>query len=272
MTDCRVLYLDLMKKCLTDYIYADVQERPTLASKHITAGSIVGHTTPGIPDHEYSVYCESCRVNGMDVPAYAHTMIGMFRLNNIQHCVEQVIVNKIPGDLMECGVWRGGACIFMRAILEAYGVKDKRVWIADSFEGLPLPDCENYPKDIGDKFNKESLMAVSLERVKQNFDRYWLLDEQDVFLKGWFKDTLPNAPIEKLAVLRLDGDMYESTMEGLVNLYPKLSVGGYLIVDDYGHLPACKSAVEDYRNKHGITEQIINIDWCGVYWRKLDEI
>jgi len=269
MTDCRVLYLDLMKKCLMDYIYADVQEHPTLPARHMMAGEIVGHTSPGVPDHKYDVYCQVCRVNGMDVPIYAHTMIGNFRLNNIQHCVEQVIINKIPGDLMECGVWRGGACIFMRAVLMAYGVTDKKVWVADSFEGAPPPDCENYPADEGDKFNREKLLAVSLERVEDNFDRYWLLDNQVAFLKGWFRDTLPNAPIKKLSVLRLDGDMYESTMEALVSLYPKLSIGGYLIVDDYGVLPACRSAVEDYRKEHSITDEIIKADWCGIYWRKL---
>jgi O-methyltransferase len=90
--------------------------------------------------------------------------------------------------------------------------------------------------------HKARELAVSLEQVKANFDRYGLLDDQVRFLKGWFRDTLPVAPIERLAVLRLDGDMYESPMDTLVNLYPKLSEGGYVIVDDYGAIPACRQA------------------------------
>ncbi len=106
-----------------------------------------------------------------------------------------------------------------------------------------------------------------MEQVQSNFRAYDLLDDQVVFLKGWFKDTLPTAPIEKLAILRLDGDMYESTMDGLNNLYDKLSPGGFCIVDDYG-LPGCKLAIDDYRKEHGITDVMIQVDWTGWYWRK----
>ena len=94
------------------------------------------------------------------------------------------------------------------------------------------------------------------------------MDDQVCFLKGWFKDTLPTAPIEKLAILRLDGDMYESTMDGLRSLYHKLSPGGFLIVDDYGAVDACREAVCDFRNEHGIDDEIVKIDWGGVYWQK----
>ena len=103
---------------------------------------------------------------------------------------------------------------------------------------------------------------------RRNFERYCLLDEQVRFLKGWFSDTLPDAPIEELAVVRLDGDLYESTMDGLVNLYPKLSPGGYCIIDDYGHIDACRQAVDDYRSAHGIEEEMLVIDGAGSYWRR----
>jgi hypothetical protein len=199
----------------------------------------------------------------------AHTMIGLKRLDNIQYCVEEVIKNNIPGDLIETGVWRGGATILMRAILKTHGITNRRVWVADSFEGLPKPEGEIYPHDRGDKHYTHKELAVSLEQVKQNFQKYGLLDEQVCFLKGWFKDTLPNATIERISVARLDGDMYESTMDALNNLYHKISVGGFLIVDDYGAVKGCKNAVLDFRNKHAIKEKIITIDWTGVYWQKL---
>jgi hypothetical protein len=195
-------------------------------------------------------------------------MIGGKRLNNIQFCIEDVIARNVPGDLIETGVWRGGATILMRGILKAYGITDRRVFAADSFEGLPPPDTARYPHDAGDQHHQVGALAVSLDEVKANFQRYDLLDEQVCFLKGWFKDTLPSAPIQKLAVARLDGDMYESTLDALTHLYPKLSPGGYLIVDDYGAIPACAAAVHDYRNAHHITEPIIDIDGYGVYWQR----
>lgn len=207
------------------------------------------------------------REEGLFWPRYADTMVGLKRLDNIQFCVQTVLVENIEGDLIETGVWRGGSCIFMRAILAAFGVNNRKIFVADSFEGLPPPDIEKYPADKGDIHYKQRLLAVTKEEVENNFRKYDLLDEQVVFLKGWFKDTLPKVPIEKLSVIRLDGDMYSSTMEALDNLYPKLSAGGFCIIDDYG-LVGCKKAVDDYRERNHITREIVRVDWTGVYWRK----
>jgi len=209
------------------------------------------------------------RMNGEDWPLYADSMIGYKRMSNIQDCVISVIKNNVPGDLIETGVWRGGSVIFMRAILKAFNVTDRIVWAADSFEGLPEPEPDKYQEDKGDVFYTFDELRISLDVVKSNFRKYDLLDDQVKFLKGWFKNTLPTAPIEKLAVLRLDGDMYESTMDGIVNLYPKLSVGGFLIVDDWGSVKGCQAAINDYRKKHGITEEIIPIDYEAVYWKRV---
>lgn len=241
------LYLELMKKCLTDLIYGQTHEEVNLQGQ---------------------TFDEHRREQGMDWPLCAHTMIGLQRLENIQFCVEDVLQRQVPGDLIETGVWRGGATIFMRAILKAYNIIDRIVWVADSFEGLPLPNLDEYPMDIGDKHHEFKELAISIEQVQLNFQKYDLLDHQVRFLKGWFRDTLPSAPIQKLAVLRLDGDMYESTIQALNALYPKLSIGGYLIVDDYGAIPSCKKAIIDYREKHQILDTIIPIDWTGVYWQK----
>lgn len=209
----------------------------------------------------------AARENGLGWPLNGYSMIGMKRMNNIQHCIETALADGIEGDFIETGVWRGGACIFAKALFEIYGA-DRKVWVADSFQGLPEPDTEHYPEDAGDDLYTIEQLRVSEEDVRDNFRRFDLLDDNVVFLKGWFKDTLPAAPVEKLAVVRLDGDMYESTMDGLVHLYPKLSPGGFLIVDDYGVIPACRKAVHDYRVKHGITEDIIDIDGSGHFWRK----
>lgn len=216
---------------------------------------------------KHTIYDEP-QLEGGIWPSTAHTMIGFQSLDNLQFCVEDVLANDVPGDFIETGVWRGGASILMRAALKAHGVENRTVWVADSFEGLPPPNPEKYPHDAGDKAYTATELAISLEEVQSNFQRYGLLDDQVRFLKGWFSDTLPDAPIEKLAVARLDGDMYESTMDALTNLYPKLSVGGYLIVDDYGAVPACRQAVHDYREANDIDEEIHSIDQTGVFWQR----
>jgi O-methyltransferase len=209
------------------------------------------------------------RKRGRDHPVDAFTMIGTDRLDNIQYCAQTVMREGVPGDFVETGVWRGGASIFMRAMLEAFGDTNRVVWCADSFKGLPAPNVKEFPQDKDADWHLNPTLAIPLEEVKKNFQRFDLLDDRVKFLVGWFSDTLATAPISQIAILRLDGDMYESTMDALHPLYPKVSSGGFVIVDDYG-IPqdACRRAVHDYRAQHNIREPIIDIDGWAVYWRK----
>lgn len=202
-----------------------------------------------------------------NITELSHTMIGRKRLENVQYCVETVLAENIKGDLIETGIWRGGACIFMQGILKAYGATDRNIWAADSFEGVPPP---TWLEDEGFDISARVLpvLAVSLDEVKELFSRYGLLDENVKFLKGWFKDTLKSAPIEQLAILRLDGDLYESTMDALISLYDKVTPGGFVIVDDYGSCPPCKRAIDDFRSQRGIADTLHIIDVQSVYWRK----
>jgi hypothetical protein len=197
----------------------------------------------------------------------SHTMIGRLRMNNLEFCLNNILADRVPGDLIETGVWRGGATIFMRGFLKAHGLTDRMVWVADSFEGLPTPSLE---QDAGYDLSPRHWpsLAISLDQVQDLFRRYGLLDAQVRFLKGWFKDTLPSAPIERLALLRLDGDLYESTMDALTPLYDKLSPGGYVIVDDYASCPPCGRAVDTFRERRDIADPLIPIDEASVYWRK----
>ena len=144
MNNPRELYIDLIKKILANTIYED--------------------------DAFHIPYDFSRREVGQDHPKIAHTMIGLKRLNNIHYCLEQIIANNIPGDCIETGVWRGGATILMRAILKAYNDNTRRVWVADSFEGLPLTNPDKYPADKGyDLFHDMPHLVVSLDAVKNNF-------------------------------------------------------------------------------------------------------
>lgn len=268
------MYIDLLEKVLTDFHRIEKGEhRPITWGKSGWKQRLLFPLDNLLSTKDYRV-CKYIhpdirkRTEGADWPFAAETMIGLKRLRNIRYCVEQVIDKNVKGDLIETGVWRGGATIYMRAILKAYDVKDRCVWVADSFEGLPKPEADLYEQDRGDTHYQQEILQVSLEDVKHNFAKFDLLDEQVKFLKGWFKDTLPSAPIEELSVLRLDGDMYQSTMDALVHLYPKLSIGGFLIVDDWGAVPPCRQAVLDYRARFGIEDEIVPIDWSGVYWKR----
>jgi O-methyltransferase len=194
----------------------------------------------------------------------AETMLGTRQLDHMQRCIVDVIDRAVPGDVVEAGVWRGGMAIFMRAVLVAYTCTDKKVWVADSFAGLPEIDRKRESSEwwqAGD-------MAVSLETVRNNFARYGLLDDQVAFIKGFFDQTLPTAPIRQLSILRVDADLYQSTLDVLRNLYPALSVGGYAIFDDYQNLSDCRRAIDEFRRDQAITEEIQRIDSRAVYWQK----
>ncbi len=273
--DLRERYIDLMKKTLSFSLWKNpgvpleelnLRRRYPLPIRFMIDVAVRSARLAGLAIARKPAN-ENMKEEGRIWPVLADTMIGLKRLDNLQFCVETVIREGIPGDLIETGVWRGGSCIFMRAILMAYGVTDRRIFVADSFKGLPKPDKEKYPQDSPDRLFTVSYLAVSRKEVEANFMKYGLLDQQVVFLEGWFKDTLPTAPIEKLSVMRLDGDMYQSTMDVLTHLYPKLSVGGFCVIDDYG-LPGCRLAIDDFRKLQGIKAPLQNVDWTGAFWRK----
>jgi hypothetical protein len=201
-------------------------------------------------------------------PARAHTMIGASRLSHLRRLVEATLRDGIPGDYIETGVWRGGACILMRAVLAAYGVTDRQVFAADSFEGLPRPNARAYPADARDRLFSFADLAVSEAQVRRNFEAYGLLDDQVVMVKGLFKDTLPTLKHKRFALIRLDGDMYESTTDALVNLYDQLYSGGYVVIDDYGILGNCRAAVHDFLDARGLKPTIEPIDGAAVWWTK----
>ena len=260
------MYLDIMQDVLTNKIYKDlplIQDRSFSKKVKGVLGLKKRHRLG-------RGYDEDNREKGLDWPSVAHTMIGRKRMSNLRYVLSDVIENNVAGDFVETGAWRGGACIFARAILKSYGVTDRTVWVADSFAGLPVPDADKYEADKGDKHHTVDALAVSRAQVENNFRVYGLLDEQVKFLVGWFKDTLPAAPIDQVAVLRLDGDMYESTMDAIKALYQKVTPGGYVIFDNYHAVEECRKAVHDYLNEYAKDEtvDIQEIDGTGVFWQR----
>lgn len=263
MTDrVALLYLDLLKRCVTNLIYED---------------QAIRYPWDDSSDARYLPFDRERRETARDWPSQAHTMIGIRRLDQVQRLVCDVVDAGVPGDLIETGVWRGGSVIFMRGILEALDVRDRLVWVADSFQGFPTTPEQGATERSYTSLSLELtedpqvqavLTSTSLEDVRNNFDRYGLLDEQVRFLPGWFSQTLPTAPIERLALLRLDGDLYDSTRDALEALYPKVSPGGYVIVDDYDFTEECRAAVHDYLDSISEDVQLHPPDTEAAYWRK----
>jgi hypothetical protein len=206
------------------------------------------------------------RVVGGDWPFSGLTMVGLVRLDDLQRCVETIVADDVPGDLLEAGAWRGGASILMRATLNTLGQRDRKVWVADSFQGLPKPD-EDFPEDRWLDLSWLNFLAVPKEVVRRNFERFGVGGGVQ-FVEGFFEDTLPTLTGRTWSLLRLDGDTYESTWVALESLYPGLSPGGYVVIDDYWLISESRRAVDEYREAHGITEPIERIDQIGARWRR----
>jgi len=286
------LYIELLKQCLLGEICEQWRGPPPLTTSQYTTllqqanEAFKSYLSPLGHDVESFLLAQMTSgatqpVAGFDEILCANaismhpgmtpdTMSDRASVENLQWCVETAIKDRMPGDLIETGVWKGGLSVLMRGILKAHGIADRFVWAADSFEGLPKPDAEKDLLDAIWYFLLEPLdrLKIPLGDVENTFRKYRLLDEQVKFLPGWFSDTLPNAPIERLAVMRLDGDWYESTMCALSALYPKLSTGGFVISDDYGVPTGCRQATDEFRLAHRIEAPIEWVNHHVVYWRK----
>lgn len=197
---------------------------------------------------------------------FPHTMIGRARLDHLQYCAETLLQEGIEGDFLEAGVWRGGACALLAGILEAHEDRDKHVWLADSFRGLPPPRLR---QDVGWQMSAAVLpvLAVAEKEVRSLLERYGLMSDRIRFLNGWFRDTLPSFR-SRLSLLRIDADLYESTRDALEHLYENVVDKGFVIVDDYGIIEPCRHAVDEFRQRHGIVDAMHRIDAHGVFWRR----
>ena len=309
------IYLDLVKRALINVIYHEQSHQMVLTRS----------TADNRPDPVLArTFSLRSRVLGDDQSLDTMTMIGLKRLDALQTCIETIITQDVKGDLLEAGVARGGACIFMRAALRAHDDRSRRVFCCDAFAPGPPPSSpllllfilplwwvvtfcigiapfsiqrrvargllglqRAFPSDsvrmtddtvrsiifyfsniLSMKIPDGVHLGSSLECVRSHFARFGLLDEQVVFLPGFFSVTLPCAPIEQLSLLRLDGDFFTSTWDALVHCYPKLNLGGFVLVDDYFAFEECRRAVDTYRSEHQIVEELVVVDHMSAMWRK----
>ena len=277
-TVLRRRYLDLLARALTNLIYPEHELRIAYLEQHPPSGDDVNEQRL-LRDIRYSDaemfrdLVEAKReglVWRRRVTRDSHTMVGLRRLENLERCAARVFADGVPGDFLEAGACQGGASIFLRALQMAYGESHRTTWVADSFEGLPPPshpvDVERFPGDFSEA--REPWLAASLRSVQDNFRTYDLLSDGVRFVPGWFAESLPAAPVGHLAILRLDADLYSSTYDVLSTMYDRVSVGGYVVIDDYWAFQACRMAVHDFLAERGIEPRLRRIDWAAVFWRK----
>jgi len=190
-----------------------------------------------------------------------YTMVGVPRLRTLYRLAKRSIAQGIPGAFVECGTCNGGS----GAVLAHVAATDHRpVWLFDSFEGLPEPAPQDGDSAIGWKggcLGQQAMVSEVLGRVAARVEEVHIV-------KGWFEDTLVAAPMGAIAVLHLDGDWYESTRQILNALYDRIDPRGYLAVDDYGHWPGCKRAVDEFFKERGLQPKIVRSDYTGVWFLK----
>lgn len=269
----RERYLWLLKRSLCNLLYVELELQVSFLLKG--ADGLTGHELQrylrDIAEREpdrYRAYL-AAKQEGTGPRRFMHTMIGLFRLHNIERCAERVFEDRIPGDFLEAGICRGGAAIFMRALQRAHEESGRRLWAVDSFRGVP-PSVKEVDRSYGLEMDESHLpwLACDLATVRSNFARYDMLDANVEFLPGWLEETLPAAPIGPLALVHLDVDLYSATSDCLDLLYDKVSPGGFVMIDDYGLLACCRDAVDAFRARRRIEEPIQWVDGSGIFWRK----
>lgn len=271
-------YLELLKRALVNLIYVEHEMRMEHLSTRGSSGEpledarLLRDIRYRHPErYDVSLACKMLGASFLRrTPPFtssAHTLIGLKRLDNIEYCARRVFADGVAGDFLEAGVCQGGATILMRALQVAFDEAKRRVWVADSFQGVPPPEdrVDRGAKDLSEPH--VPWLAIGLRAVQDNFRTYDLLDEGVRFLPGWFAETLPQAPVEQLAILRVDADLYRSTRDVLDTLYDKVAPGGFVIIDDYPW-PPCREAVDSFRAERAITARLRHIDCDGVFWRK----
>jgi predicted O-methyltransferase YrrM len=200
-----------------------------------------------------------------------YTMTSMSRMYALHQAVRHVLDRGVPGDLVECGVWRGGSSMVMAKALAAAGDADRRLYLYDTYEGMSEPTDRD--RDPGGRSAEDLLRThdkddpiwaeASLEEVRHNLSTCGLDPDRVEFVKGKVEDTIPATLPSKIALLRLDTDWYESTRHELEHMFPLLVPGGVLIIDDYGHWQGARTAVDEYFAEHRPDMLLNRIDYTG---------
>ncbi|MEX2127608.1 MAG: TylF/MycF/NovP-related O-methyltransferase [Xanthobacteraceae bacterium] len=215
-------------------------------------------------DEVFLGFFEKCALN---------SMTSMERLYGLYTSIEYIVRNQLPGDIVECGVWRGGSMMMAALSLLHFGDKaGRRLFLFDTFEGMPAPTGADYKFDgmqadekwqslqrgEGSEWNNVPIEIVRDAMASTNYP-----EDKIVLVKGRVEDTLPIHGLDQIALLRLDTDFYASTKQELTHLYPRLVPGGVLIVDDFGTWAGSHRAVVEYFDEHDISILLSRLDAAG---------
>jgi O-methyltransferase len=246
-------------------------EPPSIATKgpHLTGG--LAETHPDLPEEFRDLYVACSR----------YTMTSVERMYGLYEAIRHVVRAGIPGDIVECGVWRGGSSMLAAGtLLRLDELRD--IWLYDTFEGMPEPserDVDHsgrHPADIWEEVKQDRssnmLAFASRQQAEANLARIGFPREHLHFVRGRVEDTIPVEAPDCIALLRLDTDWFDSTYHELVHLYPRLAGGGVLIVDDYGHWQGAREAVERYFDEIGGGPLLARLDYTGRIAVKLPEV
>ncbi len=201
-----------------------------------------------------------------------YSMTSLERMYALYKAVLYVIQAKIPGDFVECGVWKGGSAMIIAETLKALGVTDRNIYLYDTFEGMPEPDERDIKIRTGatgksmwlGNQNSGGWCNISIEEVTENVLKTGYPKERFIFVKGKVEDTIPTTMPNAIAILRLDTDWYASTIHEFNNLYPLLSESGVLMIDDYGSWSGSRDATDQYFKEHTISMYLHRVDMARV--------
>lgn len=203
-----------------------------------------------------------------------YTMTSVERMYALYKAIEYIECARIPGAIVECGVWRGGSIMVALATLKALGDTDRDVYLFDTFEGLPRPDADKDVDVLGNRAfdgwlphargdTQSNWAYASLNDVRQNVALTGYPMERIHFVKGMVEDMLPASAPDTIALCRLDTDWYASTRHEMIHLFPRIGVGGVLIIDDYGHFQGARQAVDEYLTENRVPLLLNRIDYSG---------
>jgi hypothetical protein len=287
------LYLGLLKGALLDDHYLENELRVHHLSEALASGVAPDPGKLRDPRHEMSLRFrqlaasrDAGKLDGQTGPmaAYlAYTTMGRGNLDRLHETLDVIRRESVEGDFVDVGTGRGGAAIFMRGYAEAYALKARHVWVADPFRPTASPadgsaEPPNTEPPNAEPPNTEPPNTLSggtylpsfepdLNVVRGGFDAFNLLDDSVVFLQGEPAVTLPDAPIEKISLLRIGADLADGSAVALDALYDKVVLGGFVVVDDYATTDR-QTAVDEFRARHGIDDPIEKIGWNAAIWRK----
>ncbi|MBV9019457.1 MAG: class I SAM-dependent methyltransferase [Ktedonobacteraceae bacterium] len=203
------------------------------------------------------------------------TKTGPVRIFSLIKAVEYVVNSRVPGDIVECGVWKGGSIMAIAYTLLKLGETTRNIYLFDTFEGMTTPTKEDITYEglkasdllrleVGEKYRTSDVWSyASIDQVKKAVLSTGYDATKIHFVKGCVEETLPEKAPERISLLRLDTDWYESTRHELLHLFPRLSVHGVIIIDDYGHWLGAKKAIDEYLRENTISLLLNRIDYSG---------